>query len=114
MVSGIASSETRIVRVFTWRDGRPDDRDEIRSLDIPQHVTHAGTLFELRTWDIRYPQGKERVTDASTTRYPTDCPSQVTCRSRSPWPPSMKGGWVARTPRRVRERDCRQSLASYP
>ena len=64
MAFGIASGEMRIVRVFTWRDDRPDDHDEIRSLDIPQHVTHAGTLFELRTWDIRYPQGQERVTDA--------------------------------------------------
>ena len=28
------------------------------------HVTHEGTLFALRTWDIRYPQGQERITDA--------------------------------------------------
>jgi hypothetical protein len=55
----------RIARVFVWRnEARPDDHDEIRSLDIAPHVTHAGTLFELRTWDIRYPPGQERTTDA--------------------------------------------------
>jgi hypothetical protein len=27
-------------------------------------VTHAGTLFELRTWDIRYSAGQERITEA--------------------------------------------------
>jgi len=55
----------RIVRVFVWRDeGRDDDHDEIRSLDIPHCVTHDGAHFELRNWDIRYPQGEERITDA--------------------------------------------------
>jgi hypothetical protein len=54
----------RIERVFVWTDGRPDGHDEIRSLDIPHHVTHEGTRFELRTWHVRYPQGQERVTDA--------------------------------------------------
>ena len=55
----------RIARVFVWSDAdRPDDRDEIRSLDIPHRVTHDGALFELRTWDIRYPAGEDRVTDA--------------------------------------------------
>jgi hypothetical protein len=54
----------RIARVFEWSDDRPDDYDEIRSSDIAPHVTHEGTLFALRTWDIRYPQGKERITDA--------------------------------------------------
>ena len=54
----------RIARHFTWSDERPDDRDEIRSVDIPPRVTHAGVLFALRTWDIRYPPGEERVTDA--------------------------------------------------
>lgn len=54
----------RLARVFVWSDDRPDDRDEIRSVVIAPHVTHAGTLFELRTWDIRYPPGQERVTDA--------------------------------------------------
>ena len=54
----------RIARVFVWRDDRPDEHDEIRSIDIPTRVTHAGVLFELRTWDIRYPAGQERVTDA--------------------------------------------------
>jgi hypothetical protein len=24
----------------------------------------VGALFHLRTWDIRYPQGQERITDA--------------------------------------------------
>jgi hypothetical protein len=55
----------RIARVFVWQDtDRPDDHDEIRSLEIPHSVTHAGVHFELRSWDIRYPQGEERVTDA--------------------------------------------------
>jgi len=55
----------RIERVFIWRgDDHPDDHDEIRSVDIPHHITHDGTLFKLRKWDIRFPQGQERVTDA--------------------------------------------------
>lgn len=54
----------RIARVFVWSDDRLDDRDEIRSLDILHHVTYEGALFKLRTWDIRYPQGEERITDA--------------------------------------------------
>ena len=54
----------RIARVFAWNDDRPDEHDEIRSIDIAPHVTHDGAHFELRTWDIRYPQGQERVTDA--------------------------------------------------
>ena len=54
----------RIARVFVWNDDRPDEHDEIRSLDIARHVTHAGASFVLRTWDIRYPQGQERITDA--------------------------------------------------
>ena len=54
----------RIVRVFVWNDHRPDEHDEIRSLDIPHHVTHKGSRFELRTWDVRYQQGQERLTDA--------------------------------------------------
>lgn len=54
----------RIARVFEWSDQRADDHDEIRSLDIASHVTHEGTLFALRTWDIRFPQGQERITDA--------------------------------------------------
>lgn len=54
----------RIARIFVWSDDRPDDHDEIRSLDIPHHVTRDGAVFELRNWDIRYPQGQERITDA--------------------------------------------------
>jgi hypothetical protein len=54
----------RIARVFVWADGRPDGQDEIRSLDIPHQVTHEGVHFTLRSWDIRYPHGQERVTDA--------------------------------------------------
>jgi len=54
----------RIARVFIWSDERPDEHDEIRSVDIPRRVTHGGVHFELRTWDIRYPQGQERITDA--------------------------------------------------
>ena len=54
----------RIARVFVWNDDRPDGQDEIRSLDIPHQVTYEGARFTLRNWDIRYPQGEERVTDA--------------------------------------------------
>lgn len=54
----------RIARVFVWIDDRPDEHDEIRSVDILRRVTHDGAHFELRNWDIRYPQGEERVTDA--------------------------------------------------
>ena len=54
----------RISRHFTWSDERPDDVDEIRSIDIAPRVTHAGVPFALRTWDLRYPPGEERVTDA--------------------------------------------------
>ena len=54
----------RIVRVFVWNDHRPDEHDEIRSLDIPHHVSYKGSPFKLRTWDVRYPQGEARVTDA--------------------------------------------------
>lgn len=54
----------RIARVFVWNDDRPDGHDEIRSVDIPRQVTHDGAHFMLRTWDIRYPPGEDRVTDA--------------------------------------------------
>jgi hypothetical protein len=54
----------RIARVFVWNDDRPDDHDEIRSVDIAPYVTHSGTLFAFRTWDIRYPPAQERITDA--------------------------------------------------
>jgi hypothetical protein len=54
----------RIARVFVWNDNRPDGRDEIRAIDIPHQVTHEGAHFTLRSWDIRYPQGQERVTEA--------------------------------------------------
>lgn len=54
----------RIARVFVWKDGRPDEHEEIRSLSVAHHVTHAGARFELRSWDLRYPYGQERVTDA--------------------------------------------------
>jgi len=54
----------RIARVFVWSDERPDGRDEIRAVDIPHQVTHGGVHFTLRSWDIRYPQGQERVTEA--------------------------------------------------
>jgi hypothetical protein len=56
--------EMRVERIFVWTDGRPDGHDEIRSLEIPHRVTHRGSCFELRAWDVRYPQGQERVTDA--------------------------------------------------
>ena len=54
----------RMVRTFVWNDGRPDDTDEIRSTGIDRHVRHRGVLFQLRTWDIRYPPGERRVTEA--------------------------------------------------
>ena len=54
----------RIARVFAWADDRPDDRDEIRAQEIAEHLKYQETLFELRTWDLRYPQGQERITDA--------------------------------------------------
>jgi hypothetical protein len=54
----------RIARVFVWSDERPDDEDEIRSIEIAQRVTHGGALFHLRTGDIHFPQGQERITDA--------------------------------------------------
>jgi len=54
----------RIARVFVRTDDRPNEHDEIRSLDIAPHVTHEGVHFHLRTWDIRFPQGQERVTGA--------------------------------------------------
>lgn len=53
----------RIVRTFVWRDGRADDRDEIRSPTIDHFVAHRGELFELRSWKIRYPPGERRVTE---------------------------------------------------
>jgi hypothetical protein len=61
-ISNVA--QLRIARLFSWNDDRPDEHDEISSVDIAPHVTHAGRLFKLRTWDIRYPQGEERITDA--------------------------------------------------
>ena len=54
----------RIARVFVWSGDRPDDRDEIRSPTIPPVTTHEGAHFRLRSWDIRFPQGEERITDA--------------------------------------------------
>jgi hypothetical protein len=54
----------RIAQVFVWQDERPDDHDEIRSVEIPHRVSHDGVLFHLRYWDIRFPQGEERITDA--------------------------------------------------
>jgi len=55
----------RIVRTFVWNDDeRPDDNDEIRSTGIDHHVRYHGVLFQLRTWDIRYPPGQRRVTEA--------------------------------------------------
>ena len=54
----------RIARVFKWSDDRPDHHDEIRSSDIAPHVTHECTLFALRTWNIPYRRGQERITDA--------------------------------------------------
>ena len=54
----------QIVRIFVWNDERPDDTEEIRSTGIDHHVRHHGVLFRLRTWEIRYPPGQRRVTEA--------------------------------------------------
>ena len=54
----------RIVRTFVWRDERANDTDELRSTDLAHHVGHEGVSFLLRSWDIRYPSGKPRVTEA--------------------------------------------------
>ena len=54
----------RIARVFVWSDDRPDDHDEIRSIDLLHQVTHEGVHFTLTRWDIRFPQGQDRITDA--------------------------------------------------
>lgn len=54
----------RIAQVFIWSGDRPDGHDDIRSIDIPHQVTHQGVHFTLRTWDIRYTQGQDRITDA--------------------------------------------------
>jgi hypothetical protein len=53
-----------MVRTFVWNDERPDDTDEIRATGIDHHVRYQGALFKLRTWDIRYPPGERRVTEA--------------------------------------------------
>ena len=54
----------RIARLFVWSGNRRDDRDEVLSTHIPHHVTHEGARFTLRTWDVRYPAGAKRLTDA--------------------------------------------------
>ena len=56
-------SGVRIVRTFVWNDERPDDTDEIRATGVDHHVRHHGVLFQLRTWDIRYPPGQRRITE---------------------------------------------------
>ena len=54
----------RIVRTFVWNDERPNDTDEVRAAAVDNHVRHHGVLFQLRTWELRYPPGKRRVTQA--------------------------------------------------
>ena len=54
----------RIVRTFVWSDDRPNDNDELRSTELDHPVGHHGVSFNLRTWDIRYPSGEPRVTEA--------------------------------------------------
>jgi hypothetical protein len=53
-----------IERIFVWSDDRKDHRERIRSETIDHLVTHQGTRFRLRSWDIRYHQGDARVTEA--------------------------------------------------
>jgi len=55
----------RIERTFIWNDSRPDDHDEVRARHIAPRVQHQGVLFSLRGWDVRYPPGVTRVTDAT-------------------------------------------------
>ena len=71
----------RIARVFVWKDGRPDGHDEVRSVAIPRYATHEGTRFELRTWDVRYPQGQERVTDAFYDEAVSEMPAAPQART---------------------------------
>ena len=54
----------RIARRFVWNDGRPDDHDEVFAASVGHRVTHDGVRFALGRWDIRYPAGERRVTDA--------------------------------------------------
>ncbi len=54
----------RIVRTFVWNDERPNDTDEVRAAGVDNHVRHHGVLFQLRNWELRYPPGKRRVTQA--------------------------------------------------
>ena len=54
----------RIVRTFVWRDERADDTDELRCSELDHRVGHHGAWFKLRTWDVRYPMGQPRVTEA--------------------------------------------------
>lgn len=61
---GGLTSEVRIKRTFVWRDGRPDDQDEILFYSVDHRVTHDGVPFALRRWDLRYRAGEQRVTEA--------------------------------------------------
>ena len=47
----------RIHRTFVWRDGRPDDEEEIRSEVVDHLVSHGGARFVLCSWDMRFPPG---------------------------------------------------------
>ena len=67
----------RIARLFVWSGNRRDDRDEVLSTHIPHHVTHEGARFTLRTWDVRYPAGAKRLTDATYDEVRGSTPSQV-------------------------------------
>jgi hypothetical protein len=57
--------QVRIERLFVWGDARPDDHDEVLATHIPPNVTPEGARFTLRTWDVRYPPGAERMTEAT-------------------------------------------------
>lgn len=54
----------RIQRQFVWSDDRADEYEELLSPTVDHLVTHGGTPFYLRHWDIRYGPGAPRVTDA--------------------------------------------------
>ncbi len=54
----------RIARTFVWRDGRPDDHDEVVSPSVDPSARRDGVPFALRRWEIRYRPGERRVTEA--------------------------------------------------
>jgi hypothetical protein len=61
-----------ITRTYVWRNGRPDDRDQVRSQWIARRVRYEGAVFELRNWVMRYPaDGGIRQVDAVYDEVPS-------------------------------------------